>query len=220
MCVGTIGTTSTVVQYVLPEASPNTLVGCPVASTSAPQCALPSATSLASWIGAQLLAPAPSLQIEADREQEFTVRAPGMSQVMLIPQERNKASQPEMGIKASTRSSGSLLEEEPVAAVELEWDVQKDAFSACVVVHRVAALEIAARKSASDPWLPLLELQVLPESQHLRERPDLVFQPPDPDPKDPKMAMVSPPLCTHALETHLAATRCFMLPRWCRFGIS
>lgn len=68
-------------QYVLPEAIVNSCVGCPVASTETPQCSLPQSTPLCATIGAQLLEPPPSLQLEADREQQFLLRAPGMSQV-------------------------------------------------------------------------------------------------------------------------------------------
>lgn len=45
-------------------------------------------------------------------------------------------------------------------AVELPWDDDQQAFSTCIVIPRVLALEVVARSHSAAPWRNLLQLQV------------------------------------------------------------
>jgi hypothetical protein len=45
-------------------------------------------------------------------------------------------------------------------AIHLPWDEDRKAFCACLVIPRVVALDIVARRHASAPWEQLLQLQV------------------------------------------------------------
>jgi hypothetical protein len=70
-------------------------------------------------------------------------------------------SYPTHGI-CSSRCMGT--EDYPLASkkhgIPLPWDEDRKAFSACIVIPRVVALDVVARKHASAPWKQLLQMQV------------------------------------------------------------
>ena len=45
-------------------------------------------------------------------------------------------------------------------AIELPWEEDKEAFSLCLVVPRVVALDVVARSDATAPWKLLFQMQV------------------------------------------------------------
>lgn len=182
-------------QYVLPPAVLNSSQGCPVVSTCTPQSALPAAS--ATWLrrGAQLVTPEAGEQLEADRMQTFALRVPGAHEVALVPRTLAWLQQSRAQGGASVgrpRMSTQDAVEVPNGAglVAVPWDAEEEAFRMQLVVPRADMLDVVARMDADAPWQQLLRLQLLPESQHLRERPDLVFEPPVPDKRDPTFSLV------------------------------
>ena len=55
---------------------------------------------------------------------------------------------------------GDTSGENSTPAVELPWDDGQQAFSKCIVIPRVLALDVVARMHAAAPWQKLLQLQV------------------------------------------------------------
>lgn len=57
---------------------------------------------------------------------------------------------------------GESLGDKPTHAIELPWEEGRNAFAACIVIPRVVALDVMARRHDAAPWQPLLQLQVCP----------------------------------------------------------
>lgn len=179
-------------QYVLPEAVQNSSQGCPVVCAETPQSALPAASAAWCRLGAHLAAPEPGEQLEADRTQVFALRVPGAHEVALVP--RCHALQwqhTSEHLTAAAAHVGDAVDDSGIGgATTVPWNEGEQAFWAELVVPRADMLDVVARTGPASPWQQLLRFQLLPESQHLRERLDLIFEPPVPDKRDPKFSLV------------------------------
>lgn len=182
-------------QYVLPDAVENSSQGCPVVCVDTPQRALPAVSATWWRLGAQLAAPEPAQQLEADRTQIFALRVPGACEVALVPRPFSwlQQSSPELRSPRPpvSRCTGDAVDASNMdGAIMVPWNEDKDAFWIELEVPRADMLDVVSCQGPSSPWQQLLRFQVLPESQHLRERPDLIFEPPAPDKRDPTFSMV------------------------------
>lgn len=112
-------------------------------------CHLPAGWPLWTASGCQMVAPLPCHPMEADRHESFNVVVPGASRVAL------------------STPCGELIE---LPAIE---GAVSHAFAAAIQVPRAASMQLVAAMQgaagAAEPceWVPLLDMQVLPQGQHI-----------------------------------------------------
>jgi hypothetical protein len=167
------------VQYDLPDPVPASSQSCLPVSLDTPQAALPEITH--SWLecGAQLLSPAPQQQLEADRPQDFNMCIPCAIAAALVPH-INAQGQALQSARCTTLPKEALLLDSR----------EHGFFSATVTIPRRPVLDVMVRRASGDQWHAIMRFAVLPESQHIRDRPDLWVSSPMPHAKDPRMALV------------------------------
>jgi hypothetical protein len=171
--------TSEPVQYDLPEAMPISSESCPPVSLNTPQAALPEVSPQWLECGGQMISPSPQQSLEGDRTQEFKLFIPGASTVALLPQ-----------LQAQNDPLGLL----PTQALPKEAILLKacghDGFQGSVVLPRRPVLDVVVCMGKDSKWSGMMRFAVMPESQHIRDRPDLWVSSPNPRARDPRMGLV------------------------------
>lgn len=88
-------------------------------------------------------------------------------QIMLVPRLSLSEEESRLAHDSNCTSLSSAAECQPVIStearsqtIELPWEEDKQAFSLCLVVPRVVALGVVARRDAGSPWQLLIQMQV------------------------------------------------------------